>query len=349
MKNQGRKVGSKNFTYSQRLQLETLLNAKVPKSEISRILGKDVSTIYREIKRGLYDHKVRILDYVDYKDYYVKKYSADIAQYKYELNCTAKGAPEKLGNDFDFVHYVEKRMKQDGLTACAVIGEIKRNNPPFKTKVSKTTLYRYISKGYFDVSKSKTKNTKNKPRAKTPPRGLSIEQRPSDILNRLVFGHWEMDLVCGPTKACVLTMVERSTRMVLMFKLDNKRAESVVKVLNKLEYKYGKKFKALFKTITVDNGPEFSDIESLERSIYGHGKCKRTVVYHCHPYCSSERGSNERLNREVRKRFPKKTNFLHVTDFEVSAAEQWINSYPRQVLGFATSQELFSIELEKIV
>lgn len=351
MKNQGRKVGSKNFTYDQRLQLEALLLAKVSKREIARILCKNESTIYREIKRGLYDHKIRKLDYVDYKEYFVKRYSAYIAQEKYELNCTAKGAREKLGNDYEFVDYVEKRILEDGLTACAVIGEIKRNNLPFRTQISKPTLYRYIAKGYiFNVSINvpKKKKVKAKKQAKTAPRGRSIEQRPIEVLNRTNFGHWEMDCVCGPTKACVLTMVERSTRMILMFKLKNKKVDSIVSVLNKLEYKYGKKFKSVFKTITVDNGVEFSNTESMEQSIYGRGKNQRTVVYHCHPYCSSERGSNERLNREVRRRLPKKTNFLHVSDEEILAVEKWVNNYPRQVLGYATSEELFFKELEKI-
>lgn len=75
---------------------------------------------------------------------------------------------------------------------------------------------------------------------------------------------------------------------------------------------------------------------------------KRTTVYYCHPYCSSERGSNEILNREIRRLIPKGTNLGKLTQSEVNAVEDWVNNYPRQVLGFATSKELFDEEIRRL-
>lgn len=76
----------------------------------------------------------------------------------------------------------------------------------------------------------------------------------------------------------------------------------------------------IFKTITVDNGGEFADVEGLERSALRKGN--RTTVYYCHPYSSYERGSNENQNRMIRRRHPKGTDFAEVTAAEVKETEE---------------------------
>ena len=116
---------------------------------------------------------------------------------------------------------------------------------------------------------------------------------------------------------------------------------TIVGALDKLERRYGRKFRRLFKSITVDNGSEFSDFAGLERSVYGG---KRTAVYYCHPYTSCERGTNERLNRDIRRHFPKKSDFSKCTDRQVQAVEDWLNAYPREIFGFATPAELYARE-----
>ena len=122
-------------------------------------------------------------------------------------------------------------------------------------------------------------------------------------------------------------------------KMPNRKAATVVEYLDKLERKHGKHFRELFKSITVDNGSEFADFEGLEKSVYGG---KRTTVYYCHPYTSCERGSNERINRDIRRLFPKGTDFSKVTDKRVQAAAQWVNAYPRELFSFGTSAEAFA-------
>ena len=107
----------------------------------------------------------------------------------------------------------------------------------------------------------------------------------------------------------------------------------------------GKQFHKLFKSITVDNGVEFSDFKGLEKSIYGG---KRTSVYYCHPYSSCERGSNERLNREIRRLIPKGTDLSTISDKRIKAVETWVNDYPREIFGYATSAELFAEQLQAI-
>ncbi len=343
-----RETHCKNLTKTQRLQIENMLNDKTPLNIIAEEVGCSVRTIYREKKRGLYQHKVISYNFwTGKKIRYENRYSADIAQNNYETNMTAKGRPLKIGSDFAFVRYVEERIVKDKLSPGAVVGEIRRKNLPY-THVSKTTIYRYIRMGLFEnitMEHVALKKRYRKTKIKRPPKGTSIEQRPREISERGTFGHWEMDCICGPGSTTVLNLTERVTRNVILFRMPKQKAECVVSCLNALERRFGKIFKQVFKTITVDNGSEFSDVNGMEQSVYGG---KRTKMYYCHPYSAWERGSNERLNREARKIFPKGTDFSKLSQRDVKRLEYWLNAYPRQVLAYATAAELFAAEIQNI-
>ena len=82
------------------------------------------------------------------------------------------------------------------------------------------------------------------------------------------------------------------------------------------------------------------DAKGIEKSSLT--KQQRTTVYYCHPYSSYERGTNENINRMIRRFFPKGTNFDEVTPAQVTAVEAWINNYPRKMFGFHTAAELFA-------
>ena len=344
------KKGSKYITLTQRRQIEAGLSMGMNKKEIAEHIGMSVRTVYRELKRGLCTQRKKVYDiYGDYnyKDY--TAYSADIAEDKFRLNMTSKGAPLKVGNDYDFIRYVEKRVL-DNITPCAIVGEIKRNRS-CKTVVSKTTMYRYIRMGLFmniSMRHCEPKKRNEKATIKRAPRGTSIEKRPAEIAMRNTFGHWEMDCVCSKqgTTSAYLVFSERLTRKEIIYKIPNKQTSTIVHCVNRLERRYGKLFRKIFKSITVDNGVEFSDFEGLEKSIYGG---KRTSVYYCHPYSSCERGTNERINRDIRKKYPKGTDLTNVTESEVRALEDWVNAYPREIFDFATSGEKFAEQLQQFV
>lgn len=346
--------GTKNLTLIQRRILERCLLNKMHKREIAKLLGVCLATVYNEIKRGQYEHKtIKSYDCIGEPVYkYETRYSADKAQQLYELNQTTHGPAIKLGNDFDFVRYVEKRVGKDKISPCAVCGEIKRLRP-CKTVVSKTTMYRYITQGIFmnikmsDLPIGQRKKHYRKAKAKRPPRGTSIEQRPKVIGERSSFGHWEMDCVVGKqrTKNVLLVLTERLTRKEIIFLMPNRQTATVVGCINKLEHHYGKQFRKVFKSITVDNGSEFSDFEGLQKSIYNG---KRVDVYYCHPYTSCERGTNERINRDIRRLIPKGSDLSKYTPEQIQVVEDWINNYPREVLGFATSAEKFAERLAAI-
>ena len=337
----------KHLSKTQRNQLEMLLRAKISKKEIAQYLCVDLSTVYREIKRGEYIH--RNTDWTE-----EKRYSADKSDYNYRQMLKEKGSQIKLGNDYEYAEYLERKIIEEKQSPKSVLGYIKKHNIHFDTTISVNTLYSYIRKGYFAnlemkhlPNGNKQKQKKEHIRAnKKAPNGTSIEQRPLEILERVTFGHWEMDCVCGPTKQSLLVLTERLTRKEIIMSIRTQSATEVVKSLNKIEFRYGKKFKRIFKTITVDNGTEFSNCQGIEKSIYGSGN--RTKVYYCHPYSSWERGTNERINREIRRLIPKGTNLANVTEKQIQFVEDWVNNYPREILDFETSNERFLREIAKI-
>ena len=335
----------KTLTWNDRLQIEAWQRAGVSIKEMAKLLGVHFTTVYREIKRGEYDR-------LDGETYiFHKAYSPDISERKKQALLRAKGPSLKIGNDYEYAQFVEYMISVKKYSPEAVLGEIKRKGLCFGTSVSKVTLYRYIEHGVFltltnedlPVKRNKNKRKYKTVKAKKAARGTSIEKRPLEISARNTFGHWEMDCVEGAkgTKGTLLVLTERLTRYEIIRKMKDKTAQSVVKALNALEREYGTTmFRTLFRTITVDNGTEFSDAQGIELSV--RGAKTRTVLYYCHPYSSWERGTNENQNRLIRRHFPKGCNFDKVTDANIIRLQKWINDYPRKLFDFRSSSDLFS-------
>lgn len=223
------------------------------------------------------------------------------------------------------------------------------------------TIYSYIKKGLFlritqvDLPRrGKRKNSYKKVEKKEParaPAGESIEQRPAEVRNREQFGHWEMDTVYSAktsSKKALLVLTERKTRWEIIIMIPNRKAETIVKALDALERRYGAvNFRKIFRSITVDNGSEFAMADGIERSAINK-TLPRTKVYFCHPYSSWERGSNENQNLMIRRKHPKGTDFAKVTKAEIEATAQWINNYPRRILGYMSSEVMFKQCLREI-
>ena len=349
------KKGSHQLTRADRIKIEALLKEGLSKAKIAAHLGVHRSTIYNELKRGEYEHRN--------SDWTTEiRYSPDIAQEKAEENLKVRGTQLKIGNDIAYANYIEDKIVKEDYSPAAVLGELKAQGREgeFNTTVCVATLYSYIDKGVFlkltnkDLPVKKNKKRGYKKVRKQQARaaaGDSIEKRPDEIDQREEFGHWEMDSVIGKkgvSKNMLLVLTERKTRDEIIFKLPDHTDEAVVAALDRLERRYGADmFKQIFKTITVDNGSEFADVNGLERSILEEGE-KRTHLYYCHPYSSWERGTNEVTNKMVRRKVPKGTNFDDKTDEEIEEIENWINGYPRRIHGYRSAGELFTEELEKL-
>ncbi len=133
----------------------------------------------------------------------------------------------------------------------------------------------------------------------------------------------------------LLTLTERKTREEIIIKIKGKKEEYVIKAINGLERKYGKRFYNKFKSITFDNGVEFNDYEGMEKSCLR--KTKRTKIYYAHPYCSGERGSNENNNRMIRRWIPKGTIIDEISKEYIQKIEDWINNYPRAMFDYKST------------
>ena len=139
-------------------------------------------------------------------------------------------------------------------------------------------------------------------------------------------------------KACLLVFTERLTRHEIIKKIPNRTAESVLNAINSIEKEIGtEKFRKTFKTITCDNGVEFTKHKEIETSIKDN--MRRTYLYFCHAFCSSERGSNENANKLIRKYIPKSTDIDLFTDEYIKQIEDLINNYPRKMFGGLSSNE----------
>ena len=217
----------------------------------------------------------------------------------------------------------------------------------FEISVCVNTLYDYIEKKVFLTLRNKhllvkgrRKRPGPRPERRIPHPALpSISDRPERINRREEPGHQEMDLIVGAagTKGALLTLTDRLTRIEMCCKLPDKRAASVREALNRVERKLGKKkFRESFRSITTDNGSEFLEYRQLTESVFGG---KRFEVYYCHSYSAWEKGSNENGNRLLRRFFPKGTDFSKVTQRSINEAVDWLNHYPRKILGWKSAME----------
>lgn len=335
----------KYITESERYQIEILLQEKYTIQQIADALGHKYHTIYHEIKKGTVKQRDSLL-----AEHYV--YKADYAQLVYNRSVCNRGRNLKIGSDYALVHYIEDMVVNKHYSPEALLLYARNEGITFDTKICVKTIYNYFDMGLFlnasieDLPVKKAKKKKKDDKKKSTVslnnrKGRSIEKRSAEINERKQYGHWEMDTVVsaqGTGKSCLLVLSERMTREEIVIKIKNKKSASVVHALNMLERKLGKKkFKEKFKTITCDNGVEFLDSDGIEKSRYGSGN--RTVVFYCHPYSSWERGTNENINRMIRRFFPKGTNFDTVTTKQVQMVQDWINNYPRKILGGISSRQ----------
>lgn len=319
------------MTRDERLQLEALSRAKVPVARIAAQLGFSRQTIYNELKRGQYTHDCEYYEQV--------RYSADKGDQIHRYNQTAKGRQLKIGNDYAYAAFLEDKILKERYSPAAALAAARKAG--HQTSVCITTLYSYIDKKIFLKLSNKHLWYKGnrRQRAEKPERRVahkklpSIETRPEWIQSREELGHWEMDLIVGKagSSPVLLTLTERASRYELIFKLPDRKAATIRAVFDQLERKH-KDFKKRFRSITTDNGPEFLEYDKLITSIRGG---KRFDIYYCHSYSAWEKGSNENHNRMIRRWLPKGTDFTNISKKRIAAIQDWMNNYPRRVLGWA--------------
>jgi IS30 family transposase len=165
------------------------------------------------------------------------------------------------------------------------------------------------------------------------PKGLCIDERPKEVEERKVIGHWETDSMISRQSTFGLnTVVERKTGLVFITKIENTKAEATKNTLVQRLSTLPEEFR---KTITSDNGSEnfLYDLVQLELNI---------LWFFAHAYHSWERGTNENTNGLIRWYFPKGTDFATISDEAIKAVENALNNRPRKRLGWKTPLEVFN-------
>ncbi len=161
---------------------------------------------------------------------------------------------------------------------------------------------------------------------------VSIRERPAEVEDRAVPGHWEGDLLCGSKDSQIATLVERHSRYVMLVRVPSKDSKTVVNALIKQAHKLPRE---LYKSLTWDRGSEMANHKrfSLATDIN---------VYFCDPQHPWQRGSNENTNGLLRQYFPKGMDLSNVHQNRLNAVARQLNERPRETLHFETPAERFN-------
>ena len=330
----------KHLSFKERVIIQTRLNDKHSPNKIAAELGCSPNTIRNEIKRGtvyLYNGKVT-------------RYKAEAGQKAYEKNRANSCRRCEYINKLEFIAHIENNFFELGISIDACVGEaMEKGNFPREQMLCTKTIYNYIDKGLMRIrNHNLPEKVSRRPKLKRVREnkkllGRSIEERPA-IDDKLEFGHWEADLVVGQktnNDEALLTLLERQTRKYILVKIAGKTAAAVMDGFEKVRKYFSPRFSDVFKSITTDNGSEFTELSNLEKD-------NKTLVYYAHPYSSWEKGSNERHNHLVRRFIAKGERLSDYGIDAIARIEYWCNNLPRKILGYKTPDELFEAKLDEI-
>ncbi len=317
----------RHLNIEEREKIQELLWQKKSIRTIAKVLGRSVSSIAREIKRNI------PLQY---------RYTPRLANERALKKRKSRGRKLRLKSIF-IRRYVINHLKL-GYSPEQISGRLSFEYP--KYKISHEAIYQYIylkvhcdylRVGYHDLRiylkrrhKRRVRKGMRKGQRIFKPQGLSIDERPKEVEERKVIGHWEGDsMVSRKSKVGLNTLVERKTGLVLISKIQNGTAEETSQtVINRL-----KSFPC--KTLTTDNGHENFAYQKIQQDL-------KISCYFAHVYHSWERGTNENTNGLIRYYFPKGTDFANILNETIQTVENILNNRPRKRLGWKTPLEAFN-------
>lgn len=330
-----------------RMVIQTLVNQKdsngkrlFNNSYIANYLGVNRSTISRELRnRKSYRFMVRS------GKTFEKPYNAADAQKDYLFKRGLSKGEYLLKKCQKMAKFIEDKIKIDKWAPDAIVGFMKVHNYFSKdgfSYISTPTIYNAIRHGIINVKLGDTRRMKEIPDYKCHNNSLSaskipysIETRPDEINSRQVFGHFELDTIISKRNGkhhCLLTITERKTRFEIILRISSKSSVEVVKKINQLKIFFNKHYNKIFKSFSTDNGSEFSDFLGIISN-------SKTKIYFCHPYCSGEKGTNEKHNSIIRYFIPKGTLIENISDDQLNQIASWMNNYPRKILNYKTPLE----------
>jgi IS30 family transposase len=322
----------KRLNMNEREEISIGLAQKRSRRDIASSIGRSTSSVSREILRNHYHG----YDYVHYRAAESQRRANRFARKPRRLRKLDVNEPLRK---FVFEHLDKKWSPEQ------IVKRLKMLYPLDMTmRISPETIYSYLyvwprgdlRKIVLKCLRRQHKYRRVYGKTRTKNRAIqdfiSIEERPKEVADRIIPGHWEGDLVMGHNNASAIgVLVERTTRMTFLVRLKNKDALSV-------RMAFARKFKhlpdGLKLSLTYDRGQEMAEHKLFTKNA-------RIQVYFAHPHSPWERGTSENTNGLIRQFFPKGTNFHKISSSQINKVQNLLNDRPRKVLEFFTPHETF--------
>ena len=314
------------LTSQQRSQIFALLQRKTPRKEIALIVGCSQSTLSRELRRNSTDKGNYLWN---------KAHAMALKRRKRTTSNRAKD-PALVWEALDL-------LKEEDWSPEQIAADM-RSRGKF---ISHELIYRYIRADRtgelaFHCRHKMKYNRHGKPDRTTKVRNIpdrvSIHERPVEA-DGTRFGDWEMDTIVGKDgKGAIVTLIERSTNMLLMERLpQGKHPEPLAKVVIRLLFPY----RHTIRSITTDNGSEFCAHKLISKALSPKGAKKPNLVFFADSYSSWQKGAIENANKLIRQYIPKGTDFSTLTDSFIRKIQHKINRRPRKKLNFESPKKVF--------
>ena len=310
----------KHLSQIERYQIHSLMKAQHNITQIAQLLGRDKSTISRELRRnaGCRGYK---------------------AKQACELACKRSESSRNANMLAPWVKEQASALLRLQWSPEQIAG---------KLPVSHESLYLHV---YADKAHGGTlwKNLRcqkqkrkryagGRDRRGQIPHRRPLSDRPVHIELRKQVGHWECDTVIGANhKGAIVTMVERKSGFSVIVKVSQKTSELVSRAI----IEGLRPYMVRVITLTYDNGKEFAGHIQIDQAL-------NSTSYFARPFASWERGSNENFNGLLRQYVPKKRSLNTVTEDEITMIQNRLNNRPRKRLGFKTPAEVFNQSLKRV-
>lgn len=316
----------RHLTQEDRYDIKAQMDSGKTIEKIAKKLKVHKSTVSRELDRNSGD----------------RGYRPKQAQRKADRRWRAAPKAIKMTSHLKF--YITSKIREEW-SPEQITGRLKREG---REGVSHERIYQFIGEDKANggdlwkhlrwSNKKRRKRYGVRDRRGEIPNRVSIEKRGRKANKRKKLGHVERDLIIGKGhQGALLTIVDRKSRMTFAARVNGKSAKEI----HQATLKTLRPIRELLRTITNDNGKEFSSHERTAKRL-------KVKIYFCHPYSSYERGTNENTNGLLRQYFPKsKTDFRKVSNREVRSSLNKLNGRPRKCLGFRTPLEVIKKKLSK--
>jgi IS30 family transposase len=332
------------YTHLSGIERTTIMVMRAEGFSPSRIavqMGRDRSTIGRELARNGAGPSRE-------PDAPARPYDATEADRRAKALLHASGGYPKLAPDTALFAVVYEQLRE-GWSPEQIAGVLKRASPDDPSKsVCHETIYSAIYITPHGALRRDLIDCLRQSRGKRRPRSrgkdrrgriadmASLHVRPPEIQDRLVPGHWEGDLIKGAgNRSSVGTLVERTSRLVLLARMDDATAEGALAAFTQtLNRVHG----SMRKTLTYDQGKEMARHKDLT-------KTTGVAVYFADPHSPWQRGSNENTNGLLRQYLPKGTDLSVYTQADLDAIAWRLNTRPRRIHGFRTPSQVYQDHL----